>query len=493
MTTVPVFVNCRDRVEPLIALLSYLDRAGADQIYLLDNASAYPPLLEFFEKTDHRVIRLGRNVGRLSLWEAGVLNDLGITGYFVFTDPDVVPIADCPLDALGYFAEILDAYPDRQKVGFGLKIDDLPDCYRFKEAVVAWESQFWERPIAPRLYDAPIDTTFALYRNPASHSLDRAIRTGYPYLVRHIPWYLDENALPDDEAFYRSRAEGSDVNHWSGEALPEWLSNEVAVRRLRSIHASRRLDQAVLREADAGAVLNSSAWAGEPDVVDEVRHTPWGEAGWQSWNDMSPEVEICNFFVRLVEVLRPRSIIETGTGQGFVARRVKPVLRDGQRLTCFESDPTWRKALGSLPFFDDACCVLSPEATPTDEEFAANLVFLDSDYAFRLTEIERWWRVAGEGAVLLVHDTGNGHGPETPHAWVRERVVALDIPGTFLSNPRGAFLGIKPSPRKDSTSAELARRVAHVESEMVALRNTKTFRYSAPLRRLYQRIRPRRI
>ena len=241
MTTVPVFVNCRDRLESLVALLDFLERSGHDQIILLDNDSAYPPLLDLFDKTEHRVIRLGRNVGRLSLWDAGVLTQLGVEGRFVFTDPDIVPIDECPLDAVAYFGEILDAYPDRQKVGFGLKIDDLPGGYRFKDEVVAWEAQFWERALAPRLYDAPIDTTFALYRGPGRHSIgDRAIRTGHPYLARHVPWYLDDRTLPADEIFYRGRAEGSDVNHWSGDALPAWLGHAVAARQ-RRVKLGRRL------------------------------------------------------------------------------------------------------------------------------------------------------------------------------------------------------------------------------------------------------------
>ena len=44
---------------------------------------------------------------------------------------------------------------------------------------------------------------------------------------------------------------------------------------------------------------------------------------------------------------------------------------------------------------------------------AADFCLLDSDFSHRLPEIERWWRASGEGAVLFVHDAGNGHGRET--------------------------------------------------------------------------------
>jgi len=233
--SVPIFINCRDRLEPLLGLLGYLERAGHEEIYLLDNDSTYPPLLEYLETTTHTVVRLGRNVGRLSLWEAGILKSLDVSGRYVFTDPDIVPDEACPLDAIEYFDEVLESYPERLKVGFGLRIDDLPDEYAFKEEVRNWESQFWERRVAPRLFDAAIDTTFALYRGPRPAGFERtteffesSIRTGYPYVARHTPWYIDEDSLPEDEAYYRSRAEGSDVNHWGRDVVPAWLANVVA-------------------------------------------------------------------------------------------------------------------------------------------------------------------------------------------------------------------------------------------------------------------------
>jgi hypothetical protein len=226
---VPVLINCRDRLGSLVELVEWLERAGQNRIYLVDNDSAYPPLLEYFERSPHEVIRLGRNAGRVSAWEADLFGKLDIEGRFVFTDPDVVPAEECPLDAIGYFGEILDMFPERGKAGFGLRIDDLPDAYKFKREVVSWESRFWVTQLAPRLYDAPIDTTFALYREPGPHSVDQAaVRTGFPYVARHTTWYLDNGSLPDDEQFYRRRSEGDDVNNWGRDTLASWLAEAVA-------------------------------------------------------------------------------------------------------------------------------------------------------------------------------------------------------------------------------------------------------------------------
>ena len=69
------------------------------------------------------------NLGHQAFWRAKVLERFGVDGRFVLTDSDIVPIEDCPLDAIEHFGEVLDRYPDRLKCGFGLKIDDLPDHY----------------------------------------------------------------------------------------------------------------------------------------------------------------------------------------------------------------------------------------------------------------------------------------------------------------------------------------------------------------------------
>jgi hypothetical protein len=143
----------------------------------------------------------------------------------VYTDPDVVPAPDCPVDALDRFAYLLDRYPRVMKVGFGLRIDDVPDHYAHKDAVIGWERNYWRWPVERGAYYAPIDTTFALYRHVTAPTRV-AIRTGPPYVARHDSWYLDFEHLSDEDRFYDSRAEnstpGSDgMAHWTATVLPE--------------------------------------------------------------------------------------------------------------------------------------------------------------------------------------------------------------------------------------------------------------------------------
>lgn len=126
-----------------------------------------------------------------------------------------MPIEDCPLDAIDYFRYCLDKYQDRTKVGFGLKIDDIPNHYSNKQSVLEHESQFWiGHSPEPNIIYANIDTTFALYRPNATVDIYTSIRTTGKYLARHTPWYIDSSNLSEEELFYRSRL-SNDINHWN--------------------------------------------------------------------------------------------------------------------------------------------------------------------------------------------------------------------------------------------------------------------------------------
>ena len=203
---VPVIINNFNRYTCLLNLVNALEKSGINNIYIIDNCSTYPRLMEYYRKTKHIVFRLNKNIGHLSLWETHIFK-LFKKDYYVYTDPDIIPIDECPSIFIDYFKSILDNYPEYDKVGFGLKIDDLPDYYNLKKEVVNWEKQYWEREIAPQLYDAKIDTTFALYRPGKAGGAElRALRTGFPYIARHVPWYLDADNLPEEEIYYLEHA-----------------------------------------------------------------------------------------------------------------------------------------------------------------------------------------------------------------------------------------------------------------------------------------------
>jgi len=170
------------------------------------------------------LIIIHNNLGKKALWHANIIEQLGIEGPFVYTDSDVVPDDKCPTDLVSRLSSVLYNYPQVVKTGPALRIDNLPDTYRFKREVLAWENQFWRRPVARGLFLAAIDTTFALYRPHSPFVLEPALRTGWPHVARHEPWYADSDDPSPEQRFYAATAIGS---HWACESLPERLETSI--------------------------------------------------------------------------------------------------------------------------------------------------------------------------------------------------------------------------------------------------------------------------
>lgn len=376
----PIVVICRDRFTPVRELLCWLTAAGYTRPILLDNASTYPPLVDFLATTDAEVVRLGSNMGHLAPWSTELRERLDPEGPFVVTDCDVVPDEDCPADVVEHLAGVLLRYANVDKVGLGLRIDDLPDCYALKAEVLEWESLFWESEIAPGVFQAGVDTTFALYRSPAErHSCDRALRTGAPYRARHLPWYADSARPTDEQRYYLAHADLSEVN-WGADQQSE---------NLRRLHEARGDDAATRQLVRESASPILGAWVGEPAPADKQAFTPLA----------------------------------------------------------------------------------------SDDSARANLTILDSKLPGRLDEFKLWLGAARPGSVLLIHDASNGHGPETAHHLIHERIAEPELSGVFLQNPRGGVLAIKT--REATLRQELARERearAYVEGQLAGLRSSRAYR-----------------
>lgn len=244
-TDIPIFINTRDRVGPLRKLVAWLEHAGATRIVIVDNASTYPPLLKYLDASPHEVVRLAENVGQMAPWHAGVIGERISAGQrYVVTDPDILPDRACPIDVLDHFSDLLDRYPETVKVGFGLRIDDLPRRYRHAEAVRRWESRFWTDEAEPGVYRAPIDTTFALYREDTPFTMEPALRTGAPYLAQHLPWYLNSWRPSREQRYYLAHAR-SDINSWDRSTISDHIATTAGVdpsgRATLRTRISRRL------------------------------------------------------------------------------------------------------------------------------------------------------------------------------------------------------------------------------------------------------------
>jgi len=233
MRQFPVIINVRDRLKPLLDLIAWLERQGQENIWLCDNDSTYPPMVEFLGSTPHHVRLNGLNLGHRAPWLSGLVAELGLDSHFIVTDPDVVPLHECPSDALDLFYDTLNHYPNIDKVGFSLRIDDLPNHYVHREEVILWESQFWKNVHPSGFFIADIDTTFAMYRPGEHHQNHNSLRSAPPYTARHTPWYQNSNYPTDEQTYYVNHADALIIN-WDKKELSASLRAQLL--QLRSQH-----------------------------------------------------------------------------------------------------------------------------------------------------------------------------------------------------------------------------------------------------------------
>lgn len=220
--TIPIIIISFNQLTYLKKLITFLQRANCTNIIIIDNASTFEPLLGYFEELKDQVTihKMKKNYGHMVFWKSEELFGLYGNGYYVVTDADIVPDKECPMDFLEYFKEILDRDRSLTKVGFSLRIDNIPESNLNKEKVLNWEEKFWKVKDVYSNYVADIDTTFALYKpknmDQINSNFYKAIRTSSPYTAIHGGWYVDLNNLTPEQIYYMKTA-----NHSSS-----WKLNE---------------------------------------------------------------------------------------------------------------------------------------------------------------------------------------------------------------------------------------------------------------------------
>ena len=196
----------------------------------MDNNSTYPPLLEYLDKCGCNVIHMKKNYGHEVLYKHPKFFFMRNFTFFVLSDPDLTPVIECPSDFVELFFKTMCKYPQFPKVGFSLKLDDLPDEYYLKEEVIKWETRFYDNIIendGVKLYDSRIDTTFAVNAPLIFRSRLKkfsGIRTGFPYQVRHLPWYGEK---PSEELDYYLKSIRKDVSNWNGNISKERMQKRI--------------------------------------------------------------------------------------------------------------------------------------------------------------------------------------------------------------------------------------------------------------------------
>ena len=215
----PIIIISRDRLSYLTSLISWLEKAGYNNIIICDNQSTYPPMLDWLSNTKHKVYHSNFN-SHLAPWVTGLVDEYCAGQNYVVTDCDVLPTEDCPANVLDFFSNALQQFQHINKIGLSLRIDDIPDCYINKEKVQKWESQFWDSKISDQFFIAQLDTTFALYRAGTGHDLNNALRSAPPYFAKHLPWYSNSAEPTEEEEYYFNHA-SSDIATWTNKPVKQ--------------------------------------------------------------------------------------------------------------------------------------------------------------------------------------------------------------------------------------------------------------------------------
>ena len=82
---IPIIINNFNRLTTLRLLTETLTACGYTNIYILDNASTYPPLLEYYKTCPFTVFHLNQNLGFKALFKSP-LKKRFCNDYYIYTD-----------------------------------------------------------------------------------------------------------------------------------------------------------------------------------------------------------------------------------------------------------------------------------------------------------------------------------------------------------------------------------------------------------------------
>ncbi|MEG0930076.1 glycosyltransferase family 2 protein [Algoriella sp.] len=222
--SIPIIIINFNQLFYLKQLVDFLINRGFENIVIIDNLSTYPPLLEYYKiiESKVKVEYMGDNQGHKVFFESEMLQRKYGKGYYVLTDADIVPNEKLPIDFMEKMIKYLDKYFKRvTKVGFALKIDDIPNEFPLKDKVIKWESKYWENEVEANLYKTIIDTTFALYKPNYPNNFNfldffLGIRVGENFEAKHGGWYKNPLKMTEEDMFYQKTASSSSSWNFDG-------------------------------------------------------------------------------------------------------------------------------------------------------------------------------------------------------------------------------------------------------------------------------------
>ena len=177
-----------------------LDLNKNQEIIILDNNSTYDPLIKWYKEVEDKIdIRYLKNEGHLAVWSTGIYKELG--DYFIYTDSDLELNPNMPDSYQIFMYNLMQKY-EINKIALGIKINDLPDHYRYKNQVIRNEGRWWLEEVELDIYKADTDTTFSLMRNIGDNMYKSLRIAKNDFICKHVPFYIDLENLDEEEKYY---------------------------------------------------------------------------------------------------------------------------------------------------------------------------------------------------------------------------------------------------------------------------------------------------
>ncbi len=221
----PIIIINRDRLATTEKLVDQLLLLGYTDITILDMASTYEPLLEFYDKrSSDFTVMYWDNTGHKALWTDDILKEhFNQYQWVCVTDSDIELSVDTPK---GFIEEMVTIAKDYRinKVGLAIKYKGIPNQY-LKQIIEPIEGQYWKHRLPHRThvrYNAPVDTTLCIVKPELPFQYEAIRIANWP--IKHIPWYEDWENLTEEEQFYMDQADAT-ISTTKQHYL-KWLTNK---------------------------------------------------------------------------------------------------------------------------------------------------------------------------------------------------------------------------------------------------------------------------
>ena len=216
--TIPLVINVFNQHTYLKKMIDQFLSANFKNIYVIDNNSKYPALLDYYSELQSndrvKVFYYNANRGPHYFFTSQLYKELFFNFPFLYTDPDLSfdKISD---DFLSNLFKISLKYAVF-KVGCALtlpndsEINQANNVYRKDGNIFTIkqiEESHWLNLVEPNVYNAPIDTTFHLFNTPLylqNSPLITGLRiAGLGMEAKHLPWFKPSLISDNELSFYK--------------------------------------------------------------------------------------------------------------------------------------------------------------------------------------------------------------------------------------------------------------------------------------------------